>query len=144
MEMTLSGSELDSVKKSFRSIYALFVCKENVDQTFTNCMLKWAGQLDITEHELDLIIRDCTDHEWQEASTPEAALSLVYDLVYLIYLDGVVEDIELKVATAYAKELGIPEHVVGELLKAIVAANMEDIQSSQLKAELQTILEDIN
>ena len=49
----------------------------------------------------------------------------IYHLVYMIYLDEVVDDIELEVAAIFAQTLGFRNSVVSDLFKAIATTSQD-------------------
>jgi hypothetical protein len=48
---------------------------------------------------------------------------------------------ELEILMKYAKKLGLPPYIVGDLVKAIVTAPYDGIQRWQVKNELKDLLE---
>ncbi|MGK7397079.1 MAG: hypothetical protein ACNS62_21055 [Candidatus Cyclobacteriaceae bacterium M3_2C_046] len=135
----LSKEEYNSVKTSFFNIYILFLNEENIDRHLVDCIMKWGLQLDLTEKELDTVIKKRDSYSF-ELPPKEEAIEQIYDLVYMIYLDNVVEDVELEVAMKFANKLGFEPHVVGDLLKAIVAAPADGIDHRQLRKEIKSLL----
>src|SRR5690606_41421475 len=60
----------------------------------------------------------------------------VYHLVHMIYLDRVVEDVELEVATIYAQRLGFQPSVVSELFTAIVTSDAQNARERDVREEV--------
>lgn len=135
----LSDNEYKSLKTSFFDIYLLFISEESIPRKYVDCIVKWGAQLDITDAELSGIIKKRDTFQFQKPPK-DKAIERMYDLVYMIYLDNVVEDVELEVAMKYAAKLGFEPHVVGDLLKAIVAAPADGIDHLELKDELKKFL----
>ncbi|QCK13441.1 hypothetical protein [Mangrovivirga cuniculi] len=81
--------------------------------------------------------------EFKKPSDKLYALEEIYDIVYMIYLDGVVEDVELSLTIKFAEKLGFEKHVVGDLLKAIVTAPYDGIPKEEVRNELTTYLKQI-
>lgn len=132
----LSEQEYNSVKRSYFNIYQLFINEDNIPKRFVDCVVKWGVQLEITETEYNDVIK--TREQFQFVAPPrDEAIEQIYDLVYMIYLDNVVEDVELEVAMKYAERLGFQPHVVGDLLKAIVAAPADGMDHVQVKKEIK-------
>jgi len=102
------------------------------------CLFKWGVQLHINEDELNFI--DPT-YEEEELNTKEQGLEHLFNLVFMVYLDGRVEDIELEVVTKYAKKLGFESHIVNDLLKTIVTAPFDGFDFSHVKNHLRDIID---
>lgn len=141
MDLPLNKEEYASVKKSFYNIYALFLKVESISSELLNCIYKWGVQLGISKDELHFILNKPESIHYEEPSTQVEAIERVYDIVYMIYLDGIVEDVELEVTMKYAEKLGFRPHIVGDLLKAIVTAPYDGIEKSQVRQELSSLLE---
>ena len=135
----LTEEEIVSIKDSFFHIYHSFLNEGFLSKEFVGCLFKWGVQLHITEQELKYIDPESEEEEFQ---SKEMALEHLYNLVYMIYLDGVVEDIELKVVTRYAEKIGFKSHIVNDLLKTIVTAPYDGFDFKHVKSHLQEILED--
>ncbi|MDN5204465.1 hypothetical protein QQ008_23935 [Fulvivirgaceae bacterium BMA10] len=143
MEFILGKEEYRSIKESFYNIFAAFLGMENVKEDFIDCIFKWGVQLDIDKKELYSFIGKPETVKFIEPADEKEALEHVYDLVYMIYLDGEVEDIELEVTTEYAKMLGFKPHIVNDLLKAIVTAPYDGLEDSKRRGELKQIIDDV-
>ena len=63
-------------------------------------------------------------------------LEAIYHLVYMIYLDEVVEDIELEVAGIYASELGFKSTIVSELFKSIATEPYDETRARNVRQEV--------
>lgn len=135
----LSHNEYQSVKRSYFDIYLLFISEESIPRKYVDCVVKWGAQLGVTDAELTQIIKTRDTFQF-EIPAKEKAFEQMYDLVYMIYLDNVVEEVELEVAMKYAEKLGFEPHVVGDLLKAIVAAPADGVDHNQLKGEIKRLL----
>lgn len=124
MIQELTPSQLESVKKSYLNIVALFLSHEEVNSRYFRCLLKWGFQLHIGPDDLrkhaDLSGLQFTHPEETERKAEE-----IFNLVTMIYLDKVVEDAELEVATLYAEKLGFPSGLVSEFFTAIATADEE-------------------
>ncbi|UII24637.1 hypothetical protein LVD15_15035 [Fulvivirga maritima] len=139
--MKLEKEELKSVKKSFLNILALFMQNEKIDRKFVACLLKWSAQLNLSDEDL-LYIENNFDHlEYKEPKSRLDKIDSIYHLVHMIYLDNVVEDIELEVATIYAVKLGFNASVVGELFKAIATAPYDGKNTTEVHSEIKEFLE---
>lgn len=130
-----------SVLSSYFNIYILFAKDKTFDKKLLDCIYTWGLQLRIRKQKLDAILRDPESFEYRKPGNKYAALEHLYDLVYMIYLDSRVEDMELEILMKYAKKLGLPPYIVGDLVKAIVTAPYDGIQRWQVKNELKDLLE---
>jgi hypothetical protein len=135
---SLSPEEIKSIKESFFHIYHSFLDEGFLSKDFVGCLFKWGVQLHIKEEELDFISPNSQGHE---ITDQETALQHLFNLVYMIYLDGVVEDIELQVITRFAEKVGFKSHIVNDLLKTIVTAPYDGIDFKDIKQHLREILE---
>jgi hypothetical protein len=63
-------------------------------------------------------------------------LESVYHLVHMIYLDQIVEDIELEVASIYATRLGFKSSLVGDLFKSIATAEFDHASPEDVRKEV--------
>lgn len=95
-------------------------------------------QLDVPIEKLEQIKNN---PDYTPPANKQEALERVYDLVYMIYLDGVVEDDELQVTSQYAEKLDLPPSIVGDLLKAIVTAPADGVSADEVRNELKELLE---
>ena len=134
----LSPEELKSIKDSFFHIYHSFLNEGFLSKDFVGCLFKWGVQLHISEEELKYIDPSC---EEDEITNEEIALQHLFNLVYMIYIDGRIEDIELEVVTKYAEKIGFKSHIVNDLLKAIVTAPYDGFDIKQVKESLMEIIE---
>lgn len=136
--VTVDGEELRSIKSSFFHIYHSFLDEGYLSKDFVSCLMKWAVQLQISSDELKHL-----DPDLKETPIPsrEIALEHLFNLVYMIYLDGIVEDIELEVVSKYAEKIGFKTHIVNDLLKTIVTAPYDGFDFDFVKKDLKEILE---
>lgn len=119
MKKSLNQEHLKSVKTSYFNILALFLSSEKVESRFLRCLLKWGFQLHLSPEDLSKDKIDLSHLKFADPGDRVAKLEAIYHLVYMIYLDEVVEDIELEVATIYAQQLGFKSSVVSDLFKSI-------------------------
>lgn len=141
MDLALNKDEYNSVKKSFFNIFALFLNLESINNQMLDCIFKWGVQLGISRDELHFILNKPDAIQYQAPENQMEAIEHVYDIVYMIYLDGIVEDVELEVTMNYAEKLGFKPHIVGDLLKAIVTAPHDGLDKTQVRKELGSLLE---
>ncbi len=137
-ENNLSQDEIQSIKYSFFHIYHSFLNEGFLSKDFVGCLFKWGVQLHITEDELKNID---PSYVVEEIASKESALQHLFNLVFMIYLDGKVEDIELEVVTKYAEKNGFQSYIVNDLLKAIVTAPHDGYDFQHVKQHLREIIE---
>lgn len=140
METELSKEQLISIKKSYLNMLALFLEKEKVQSSYLRCLLKWGFQLHLTPTDLLHINVDVSDLAYKDPSSKVETLEAMYHLVYMIYLDQVVEDVELEVASLYAVKLGFKENLVSELFKSIATAAYDESETRDVRQEVLDFL----
>ncbi|MBX2966115.1 MAG: hypothetical protein KF845_08215 [Cyclobacteriaceae bacterium] len=133
----LTTEQLESVKRSYFNVLGFFLQQENIESRFLRCLIKWSIQLQLTTSDLTNINLDFDKLAFQE---PREKIESLYHLVYMIYLDNVVEDIELEVATLYAERLGYAPEVVSELFKSIATASFDQDKPRDLKKEIEDFM----
>jgi hypothetical protein len=131
---------LTSVKKSYFNILALFLGHENLESRFLRCLLKWGFQLQLSPEDLKNADVDISNLKFTNVGDKVEKLEAIYHLVYMIYLDEVVEDIELEVATIYAEELGFKSTVVSELFKSIATEPYDGTDARNVRQEVMDFL----
>lgn len=141
MDLQLNRDEYNSVRTSFFNIFALFLNMESINNQMLDCIFKWGVQLGISRDELHFILNKPDVIQYVAPKNQMEAIEHVYDIVYMIYLDGIVEDVELEVTMKYAEQLGFKPHIVGDLLKAIVTAPHDGVEKTQVRKELASLLE---
>jgi hypothetical protein len=136
----LNKEQLISVKKSYINILALFLGKEKIESRFLRCLLKWGFQLHVSPDDLRNANIDIASLKFANPEGKVERLESIYHLVYMIYLDEVVEDVELEVATIYAMELGFKSDVVSELFRSIVTADYDRKRRRNVHKEVMDFL----
>ncbi len=142
MDDTLNTHEIDSLRRSYYNLLAHFIQRSSVKEGFIDGIFKWGVQLNISKKEIYNIIGNPQTVNFQEPKDRHEAIRWVYDLVYMIYLDGKVEDIELEITTEYAQKLGFKPYIVNDLLKAIVTAPYDGIGDDDVKLEIKNIVDE--
>jgi hypothetical protein len=125
MRRHLNKEHLASVKRSYFNILALFLHEDKMESRYLRCLLKWGFELQLTPEDLKSSNIDLAKLEYTHPDQKINKLESIYHLVYMIYLDEVVDDIELEVASIFAQTLGFKSSVVSDLFKAI-ATTSED------------------
>lgn len=132
--------QLDSVKKSYFNILALFLEKEKIESRYLRCLLKWGFQLHLNPNDLHYAKVDVSHLAFEQPEEKLEKLESIYHLVFMIYLDQVVEDVELEVATIYAEKLGFKPFVVSELFKSIATAAYDEDEPRSVRSEIMEFL----
>ena len=127
---------LASVKNSYFNILALFLGQQKIESRFLRCLLKWGFQLHLNPEDLTRANVDLTNLQFAHPGDIIVKLESIYHLVYMIYLDEVVEDIELEVATIYAEKLGFKSTVVSDLFKSIATEAYDGQKSRNVRNEV--------
>lgn len=126
----------NTVKKSYFNMLATLKIAGKVEGKYLACILKWGIQLGVN-------IDDLQKFEKNPATVPTnkaEKLETLYHLVHMIYLDKIVEDIELEAATSYAERLGFKQGLVGELFKSIATRSSDEVSSKDIQKEVEDFL----
>lgn len=136
----LKKDQLDSIKKSYLNILALFLGRDMIESRYLRCLLKWGFQLHLGPEDLKKANIDLSSLRYSYPEQKLERLESIYHLVFMIYLDEVVEDVELEVATVYAQELGFKPVVVSELFKSIATAVYDQTKRQNVHQEVMEFL----
>ena len=139
--MDLSKEEIQSIKSSFFNVLALFLGHEKVESKYVACLLKWSAQLNLTQADLHKIEGEFDKLTFHQLKTKVEKMEAIYHLVHMIYLDNIVEDIELEVASLYAEQLGFKPSIVGELFKAIATAPFDGSNTAEVRQNVEEFLQ---
>ena len=139
--MELNKEELESVKSSFFNILALFLSNEHIESKYVACLMKWSAQLNLTQEDLHKIEGEFDQLKFATADSKVERAEAIYHLVHMIYLDNIVEDIELEVASIYAEKLGFNASIVGDFFKAIATARFDGSSPAAVRANVEEFLE---
>ncbi|MCI0750360.1 MAG: hypothetical protein L0Y35_00825 [Flammeovirgaceae bacterium] len=126
MTEKLSKDQLNSIKKSYFNILALFLDQKTIESKYLRCLLKWGFQLHLSPDDLKKASINVTHLAFTQPAEKVEKLESIFHLVQMIYLDKVVEDIELEVASIYAEKLGFHASVVSELFQSIATAKYDE------------------
>ena len=139
MNPRLNKEHLISVKGSYFNILALFLGQDKIDSRFLRCLLKWGFQLHLNPEDLSKANVDISHLQFAH---PDKVVRLesIYHLVYMIYLDAVVEDVELEVAAIYAEQLGFKPSIVSDLFKSIATEMYDDAAVGNVHQEVMDFL----
>ena len=132
----LSEIEREKLKKSYFNLLALFLNKPQIDSRFVRCLIKWGIQINLSPEDIVKLGKDLVQLTYSSPQTEEDKLDSVYHLVYMIYLDRVIEDVELEVAMIYAEQIGLNKTIVAKLFQSIATAAADGITPEMLEKEV--------
>ena len=132
----LEEIEKEKLKRSYFNVLALFLSTPQVDSRFIRCLIKWGIQMRISADDMVKLGNDLTLLTYATPGSEEEKLKSVYHLVYMIYLDRVIEDVELEVAMIYAEKIGLNKTVVVKLFQSIATATSDGITPAMLEKEV--------
>ncbi len=132
------NSPSGDVKRSYFHLLSFFLQDQKVDSRYVTCLIKWCIQLGID-------VTNTKDLEMASTSyTPPVdkteKVEALYHLVYMIYLDKVMEDVELELACVYAEKLGFEKNMVGDLFKSIATISYDRVTPQDVRKEVEDFL----
>lgn len=134
----VSHQSINRMRKSFYNIFAFFLEEEDMENSrIMECLLKWGEELGIKKDELFGIMAIPKMLTFKMPDKLGDALEQIYDLLFMINMDGIVEDIELNVINIYSKKLGLEPYVVNNLLKALVTASFDGVKDHDLRSDIK-------
>lgn len=92
--------------------------------------------MQISEQDIVKLGKDLVELKYNSPQTEEEKLKSVFHLVYMIYLDRVIEDDELEVAMVYAEKIGLKKDVVPNFFQTIATAYVDGISPETLEREV--------
>jgi hypothetical protein len=131
----LSDIEKQRLKADYLNLLALFLHEPQVESRFVRCFIKWGMQIGITAEDMVKLGKDISLLAYSPGSKEEK-LKSVYHLVYMIFLDNVIEDVELELAMVYAEKVGLKKVVVAKLFQSIATASSDGISPEDLEKEV--------
>lgn len=129
------NQQSQKIKESYFNLLAIFFEQENVNGSHMRCILKWGIQLEISPEDVDTIGRGLNSKFISPTSELDK-LESVYHLVQMIYLDQLVEDAELEVASIFATRLGFKKSLVGDLFKSIATVEFDRSSPEDVRKEV--------
>jgi hypothetical protein len=132
----ISDTEREKVKKSYFNLLALFLSMPSLESRFVRCLIKWSVQIGISSDDIVKLGKDLVQLTYSAPESKESKLESVFHLVYMIYLDKVMEDVELEVAMIYAEKIGLNKTVVAKLFQSIATAPADGITPDLLEKEV--------
>ena len=132
----LSKEQIDSIRKSYLNIVAMFRSEDKVPGRYFICLLQWGTELGLASED----IRRARSHgSLSSPSIPSGKVEKVeamYHLVQMICMDQVIEDVELEIASMYAEKLGFRRSLVSDLLKSIVTADTDGTPMGDVRRQV--------
>jgi hypothetical protein len=135
----LTPEQLASLKKTYLNLLALFLENPSLESRYLRCLLKWGFQLQVGPADLSRTT-DLSNMTFTLPADKVIRLEAIYHLVYMIYLDRVVEDVELEVASVYAGKLGFNPSLVSELFKSIATISSDTEKPLNIRDEVLDFL----
>ena len=136
----MSKEELISVRNSYLNILTLFLAKDKVDSKYVGCLIKWAVQLQFEGEDLRDIETNFHKLAFNMPETSADKLDAIIDLVRMIYMDNVVEDIEMELASIYAEQLGFEKHAIAEIFLGLSTGSIKGEALNDVKDDLKKII----
>lgn len=133
---SLSITEQEKIKTSYFNLLALFLSEPQVASKYARCFIKWSVQMQISEQDIVKLGKDLIELKYKSPVTEEEKLKSVFHLVFMIYLDRVIEDDELEVAMVYAEKIGLKKDVVPNFFQTIATASVDGISPETLEREV--------
>ena len=128
--------DLSKVKKSYFNLLSAYKTAGKIEGRYLACIVKWGIQLGVNADDL----REQENSEPSLPSEKNARIEALYHLVYMIYLDRVVEDLELEVAADYAMKLGFEKELVGDLFKSIATIPYDETSPQDIQKEVEDFI----
>jgi hypothetical protein len=130
MEIDFKEQEKQAIKESYANLLATLFEQESILCNHAKCLIKWGVLLGIDPREINI------NSKFASPKDEISKLESVYHLVHMIYLDQVVEDVELEVASIYAERLGFKNSLVGDLFKSIATAEFDLSSAEDIRKEV--------
>jgi len=129
-------ADINKIKKSYFNLLEVFMTEPKIESKFLSCIVKWGIHLGVNTSDL----KELEKAHAIIPSTKADRIEAIYHLVYMIYLDKVVEDLELEVASVYAQRLGFEKGLVGDLFKSIATIDYDRISSADIQKEVEDFI----
>jgi hypothetical protein len=125
-----------NIKESYFNLLASFFEQNTIPTPHVKCLIKWGVQLGINPIDIGNLGNGLANSKFAFPKDEIAKLESVYHLVHMIYLDQIVEDVELEVASMYASRLGFKGSLVGDLFKSIATAEFDHTSPEDVRKEV--------
>ena len=136
METDLKTQNNHAIKESYFNLLASFFEQEKIQSIHAKCLIKWGAQLGISPQDIDNLGKGLINPKFSFPKDEVSKLESVYHLVHMIYLDQIVEDVELEVASIYATRLGFADNLVGDLFKSIATSEFDLTSPEDVRKEV--------
>jgi hypothetical protein len=135
--MTLQDEH--TIKASYFNLLASFFEQDSIPTAHVKCLIKWGVQLGINPQDIDKLGSGLTP-SFTFPKDDIGKLESVYHLVHMIYLDQVVEDVELEVATIFGERLGFKKSLVADVFKSIATSDFDKLSEADVRKEVTDFL----
>jgi hypothetical protein len=125
-----------NIKESYFNLLASFFEQKTIPTSHVRCLIKWGVQLGVNPTDIDDLGNGLVNSKFAFPKDEVAKLESVYHLVHMIYLDQIVEDVELEVASMYATRLGFKNNLVGDLFKSIATSEVDHTSPADVRKEV--------
>jgi hypothetical protein len=127
---------LQEIKKSYFNLLAFLLEQNHIESDQVRCLLKWGFQLHLNPEDIRIHGKGFDLPKFAIPDSTVEKMETLYHLIYIIYLDRVVEDAELEVAALYAEKLGFKKGLVGDLFKSIATAAYDEMEPNDVRKEV--------
>ena len=124
------------IKASYFNLLASLFVQERIKSSHAKYLIKWGIQLGISPEELDRMGKGLNNPSFALPIDEIEKLESIYHLVHMIYLDQIVEDVELEIASMYATRLGFKSSLVGDLFKSIATTEFDLSSPEDVRKEV--------
>ncbi len=134
--MENSTESNQQIKASYFNLLAALFEQEKIKSSHAKYLIKWGIQLGISPEELDGLGKGIANPSFAHPIDEVGKLESIYHLVHMIYLDKIVEDVELELASIYATRLGFKSSLVGDLFKSIATTEFDPSSPEDVRKEV--------
>ena len=135
-----SPTTIHSLKESYFNLLASFLEHDTIDSRYVRVLLKWGFQLKLVPEDITAPSKELEQITFVNPPDKVARLEAIFNLVQMIYLDKVVEDVELELAGIYAEKLGFKKEVVADLFKSIATESTDEASPTNVRKEVMDFM----
>lgn len=128
------------IKSHFANLCQLALADAIINKKESEYLESLCKQYGLSKEEFNEIMDDAYSIEFVLPETPLKRLEQMYDLVRMVLMDDLIDERKVQLCVRVAKSLGFGPHIVGDLIKALVAVNVDTGQDDLGEADLQMIL----
>ena len=122
----------------FQNLYLIACADGRIDESEENLLLEVAYNLGLSQEEVESIIESNEELEFIIPEDPEEAYYSLKNLVYMMIVDGEVDENEYALCMQFAQQIGLGQHEIEEILKEYEQIRLER-QKNQTEIEEQNI-----